>query len=98
MSFKARGDWLRVFFICGRRSLRVFFGEAELDGGAGKFAECVGGDPAGGGRIETTDLLGGADGGTVERGIAFADVAECPVHGFFYEVAIVEGFAFDDLE
>jgi len=77
---------------------RAFFGEAALDGWAGEFAESVGGDPAGSGRIESADLFGGANCCAVQRLIAFADIAERPVHGFFYEVAIVAGFALNDGE
>jgi hypothetical protein len=74
---------------------RAFLGEAALDGRTFEFAKGVGGDPMRSRGVESTDLARGADGGSIESAISFADVAERPVHGFFYEVAIVARFALD---
>ena len=75
---------------------RTIFSEASLHGGTGKFTKRVGGNPASGGRIEFTNFFRDANRGVVQREISFADIAKRPVHRFFYEVAIVAGFALND--
>ena len=56
---------------------------------AAEFPKGVGGDPSGGLGIDRADLLRRADCGLVQRGAAFANLAERPVDGFANEVTLI---------
>src|SRR5206468_12464299 len=71
---------------------------APLDCLSGQFAQCVGGDPPSGTRINLLDPLRRRDRFPVQRGIPFPDVPEGPVHRLANEVSIVRRFPGDRIQ
>src|SRR4051794_35173100 len=65
--------------------------KAGLHGVAAQLAQRVGCDPTPAARPVASDLLSGHDGGSIEPAVAFAHLAQCPVHGLPHEVAVVSG-------
>ena len=71
------------------RKEHLSLSKSSLNRSALEFRDRVGGDPAGGFRIDSLDFLGHLYGSFVQVRISFPDIPQRPVDGFLHEIPIV---------